>query len=485
MGHWAKYAQQATFLYLAIKTLASPDLDDCIAAIATPPGAGALGVIRLSGKGAFRIGGSLFRGASLSEARSHTIHVGTLHDVDGRLLDEVVALVFRGPQSYTGEDVLEFSCHGSPYVLEQVLQGLLRQGARLARPGEFTLRAYLNGRIDLSQAEAVGDLIAATTAGEHRFALQQLRGGISREMGVLRQKLLDFASLIELELDFGEEDVAFADRSELIRLVDHIADRLQPLLESFSWGNAVKEGVHTVIAGRPNAGKSTLLNALLDESRAIVSEMAGTTRDTIESNLVIGGIRFRLVDTAGIRSDPDGLEALGIERTRAELTRARLVLYVFDVAVTRAEEVLADVEGWLGSGCKVLLVANKMDLHPYATFDQFFAKGVGGLLADQWVPVSARNDMNVSFLKERLRDFVLADAQHPDATVVTNARHYEALLRVMESMDAVREGLASGISGDFLAMDIRRAIHWLGEITGKMGVEDLLGHIFSKFCIGK
>jgi len=465
------------------------EMDETIVALATPSGVGAIGVIRLSGKQTFQVAERVFKGKKLCLQKSHTIHFGTIVKEDGQLLDEVLAFIFKGPNSYTGEDIIEFSCHGSPYIIDQILQLLIRNGARFAKPGEFTMRAYLNGKLDLSQAEAVGDLIASTSAGEHQFAMQQMRGGISKEITGLRQQLLDFASLIELELDFGEEDVAFADRKALSDLVDEIHGLVQKLIDSFSFGNAVKQGINTVIAGRPNAGKSTLLNALLNESRAIVSDIAGTTRDTIEEEMVIDGIRFRFIDTAGLRDAQDSIEAIGIEKTLEKVAQAAILLYVFDVIQTSPQQVQEDIEKWVDAGKHILLIANKMDLNPYTTFDQYFPDEAiqerCKLSAKSWIPISAKNEMNISHLKSSLLKTALGERVNMDGTVITNARHYESLIKVRENMEAVSRGLAEGITGDFLAMDIRAAIHWLGEITGEISTDDLLGNIFGRFCIGK
>jgi tRNA modification GTPase len=366
---------------------------------------------------------------------------------------------------------------------------LIRNGARFAGPGEFTMRAYLNGKLDLSQAEAVGDLIASSSAGEHQFAMQQMRGGISKEISSLRQQLLDFAALIELELDFGEEDVAFADRKALNELVDRIRALVQKLIDSFTYGNAIKQGIQAVIAGRPNAGKSTLLNALLNESRAIVSDVAGTTRDTIEEEMVIDGIRFRFIDTAGLREARDSIEAIGIEKTLEKVAQAAILLYVFDVVQTSPEQVREDIERWISTGKHILLIANKMDLNPYTTFEQYFPNAAMDktlpMTPAAWIPISAKNEMNISHLKSCLLKTAIGEKVNMDGTVITNARHYEALLKVRENMEAVSRGLADGITGDFLAMDIRAAIHWLGEITGEISTDDLLGNIFGRFCIGK
>ena len=422
-------------------------LKDTIIALATPPGSGAIGIIRLSGDDAILLADRFFYGKKLQEAPSHTIHFGTLRDETGRVLDEVLVSLFIAPKSYTGENIVEISCHGSQYILEEVLRLFIRNGARAAKPGEFTLRAFLNGRMDLSQAEAVADLIAATSSGAHKIALNQLRGGISNEIQRLRQELIDFASLIELELDFGEEDVEFADRSQLLNLIARIQTLIRTLLDSFQLGNAVRQGVSTVIAGRPNAGKSTLLNARLNEERAIVSEIAGTTRDTIEETLNIRGIQFRIIDTAGIREAQDTIEAIGVARTLEKVREGAVLMYVFDVIKTSPEQVRQDLARIAHPGLKVLLVANKMDLNPYTRFEHYFPeselepeKAVEGTEpalhfdSRSWVPISALNQMNIEYLKEKLFEAVVEEEIPMDAAVLSNARHYEALQKAGESL---------------------------------------------------
>ncbi|HRK82488.1 MAG TPA: tRNA uridine-5-carboxymethylaminomethyl(34) synthesis GTPase MnmE [Saprospiraceae bacterium] len=455
---------------------------DTIIALATPPGTGAIGVIRVSGPEAIRLTDAVFKGKKLEDQPGHTLHFGSIHDEEGRLLDEVLVSLFRGPRSYTGEDATEISCHGSHYILQEVMALLLRKGARLAKPGEFTLRAFLNGRMDLSQAEAVADLIASESASAHAIAMQQMRGGFSNEIRRLRQELIDFAALIELELDFGEEDVEFANRADLKDLIRRILRLMHDLAQSFQLGNAIKNGVSTVIAGRPNAGKSTLLNALLNEERAIVSEIAGTTRDTIEETLHIGGVAFRIIDTAGIREAQDAIEAVGVAKTMEKVRQSALLVYVFDVVRTSPEAVRADLEQLVGPDTRLLVVANKMDLNPYTSYAHYACE----LLPESaWVPVSALNNMNVEFLKEKLLNSVLQGELRTEHTVVANARHYEALLKSSESLSDALRSIETGISGDFIAMDIRRALTFLGEITGEISSEDLLDSIFSRFCIGK
>ncbi len=467
------------------------DLRDTIVAPATPPGAGAIGVIRLSGPDALLLANQVFSGKDLTQQPSHTVHFGIIRNEHDRVLDEVLATVFVAPKSYTGEHVVELSCHGSPYIIQQVIHLLLQKGARLAQPGEFTLRAFLNGRMDLSQAEAVADLIAAESESAHAVAIRQMRGGFANEIKRLREDLIHFASMIELELDFGEEDVTFANRDDLRQLITKIRHIIHNLIISFQLGNVIKNGVSTVIAGRPNAGKSTLLNALLNEERAIVSEIAGTTRDTIEEVLNIKGVQFRLIDTAGIREAQDQIEAIGVQKTMEKIQQSALLLYVFDVIKTQPQEVWQDLQKLAHPGTQLLVVANKMDLNPYTKWEHYASpvthQPINPSLITQnnFIPISAINQMNIEFLKEKLYEAALAGKTTLESTIVTNTRHYEALQRADESLHAALQGLEQGITGDFLAMDIRRALAYLGEITGAVGVEDLLENIFSKFCIGK
>lgn len=482
-----------------------PDLSDTIVALATPPGRGAIGVIRLSGPQAIEVADRIFKGKVLAKQPSHTAHFGRIESPEGRIIDEVLATVFHENKSYTGQPTVELGCHGSPYILQKIIELSLAAGARLAEPGEFTMRAFLNGKLDLSQAEAVADLIASESEAAHSVALNQLRGGFKKEIQVLRDELIHFASLVELELDFSEEDVEFADRGQLKDLVLRIRQYLQSLIRSFTLGNAIKTGVATVIAGRPNAGKSTLLNALLNEERAIVSDIPGTTRDTIEEVLNIRGIQFRLVDTAGIREAQDQIEAIGVQRTLDKVREASVLLYVWDVAggMTLAE-VFSDLDSLQESGLKLLVVCNKMDRNPYFQTDWLtnptsadihpyllgetpadLSGYTGRLTAEQLVPVSAKNEQNISYLKEKLFELVTDGEVKLESTVVTNARHFDALQRADDALADVLQGLGSGLTGDFVAQDIRRSLAYLGEITGEIGVEDLLGNIFGKFCIGK
>ncbi len=471
---------------------------DTIIALATPPGTGAIAVVRIAGPRAVAAVDELWGGKKkLADQASHTVHFGTIRypareGEERRILDEVLVTIFRAPNSYTGDEAVEISCHGGPYIVRElirVLTGL--DGLRLAQPGEYSLRAFLNGKLDLSQAEAVADLIGASSRAAHDLAVNQLRGGYSHELQGLRQRLIDFAALVELELDFGEEDVEFANREELKTLVDQIRGVVLDMAQSFALGNALKEGIRTAIVGRPNAGKSTLLNALLREERAIVSATPGTTRDTIEEVLNIDGIAFRLTDTAGIRSTEDDIEALGVERSRAAAAASRLLIYVFDVLETSPAQVHADLAEWAGPETRLLVVANKMDLNPYTRYEQYATPGEDGLPAvafteEQWVPMVAEERMNLGLLRDRIHAAALLNAgDTSDGTIVSNARHHEALLQTATALDDVLMHLREGTSGDFVALDIRRALHHLGEITGEVSTDDLLESIFGRFCIGK
>lgn len=479
-----------------------PNFSDTIVALATPPGVGAIAVIRLSGASAIDMADAFFQGKKLAQQPSHTAHFGRITAENGRTVDECLLSIFRVPHSYTGENTVEISCHGSPYIQQEILQLCLRHGARLAQPGEFTMRAFLNGKMDLSQAEAVADLIASQSEAAHSIALRQLRGGFRDEIARLREQLVHFASLVELELDFSEEDVEFADRTALRNLVSQIRAYIQSLMQSFALGNALKTGVATVIAGRPNAGKSTLLNALLNEERAIVSEIAGTTRDTIEEILNIRGVQFRLIDTAGIREAADQIEAIGVAKTMEKIGSASVLVYVWDVAsgMTLAD-VFSDLKNLQTADSQLLVVCNKMDKNPHFKTGWLLNPAAPDvhpyLLAGENAPceglspkasvvaVSAKNQMNIEYLKEKLFEMVGGGAVNFESSVVTNARHFEALQRADAALADVFLGLETGVTGDFVAQDIRRALAFLGEITGEIGVEDLLENIFSRFCIGK
>lgn len=451
--------------------------NDTIVALSTPAGMGAIAVIRLSGSDAIRMCDAVFQGTDLLEAAANTLHVGWLKDGE-QLVDEVVVGIFRAPKSYTTEDVVEISCHGSVFIQQQVLALMVRQGARMAKPGEFTMRAFLHGRMDLSQAEAVADLIASEGAAAHDLAIKQMRGGFSHELSKLRDQLIGFASMIELELDFSEEDVEFANRDELVVLSNRIEKVLDQLIDSFRLGNVIKQGVQTVIAGRPNAGKSTLLNALLNEDRAIVSEIAGTTRDTIEEEVNIHGILFRLIDTAGIREATDVIEQAGVQRTMEKIAQSTLLLYVFDVQEMSVEEVGKDLQQFHQGNYKLLLVGNKMDRGLPA--DKVLALDAFGDV----LYISSKDGSNLDALKERMYQLVGGDNRLGDV-VVTNVRHLEALTKAKGAIQEVLDGIKGKFSGEITALSIRRALNYLGEITGEVTHEDLLDYIFSKFCIGK
>ncbi len=458
---------------------------DTIVALATPSGAGAIAVIRVSGKDAVTLVAPLFRsvsGKDLVKQKTHTIHLGHIIDEE-RTLDEVLVSIFNGPNSYTGENVIEISCHGSPYIQQQIIQLLLRKGCRMADAGEFTLRAFLNGKLDLSQAEAVADLIASDNEASHQIAMQQMRGGFSNEIKHLRDELLNFASLIELELDFAEEDVEFADRSQFKELLARIQHVLKRLIDSFAVGNVIKNGIPVAIVGEPNVGKSTLLNALLNEERAIVSDIAGTTRDTIEDEIAIGGIGFRFIDTAGIRDTKDVVESIGIQKTFEKIEQAQVVVLLFS-----AKEFLANSSQFQIEIEKIknkypqkplIIVANKIDQVNEAEISNL------RLQIPQVLLLSAKTGQGVETLQHQLLDLVNTGALRNNETIVTNTRHYDALLKALEEVEKVQYGLDSGISGDLLAIDIRQALYHFGEITGEITSDDLLGNIFANFCIGK
>lgn len=449
---------------------------DTIVALATAQGISAIAVIRLSGNDAITITQKIFKGKNLTEVPTHTVHFGTLQ-YQGKLIDEVLVTVFKAPNSFTQENAVEISCHGSPVIIKEIIKALLAQGARLAGPGEFTKRAFLNGRFDLAQAEAVADLINAETDNARQAALNQMRGGFSKEINQLREELIHFASLIELELDFGEEDVEFAKRDDLRNLILKIQSYLRTLIQSFDQGNVIKNGVPTVIAGKPNAGKSTLLNVLLNEERAIVSEIAGTTRDVIEDEMVLGGINFRFIDTAGLRETQDVIEAIGVERTRERMKKASIILYLFDLSQERYADIIQEAESIKSLGIPVIKVGNKSDKAEKELMEK--------LKQNDFVFISASNKTNIQQLKDQLLSFFHIDSVKSGDVMVTNLRHYQNLLQTNESLDRVLNGMSNGITGDFLAMDIRQSLHYLGEITGEITTDDLLENIFSKFCIGK
>ncbi len=451
---------------------------DTIVAISTPNGVGAIGVIRLSGEDAVKIVNTIFSGKNILEQASHTIHLGKIihkHEI----LDEVLVSLFLAPSSYTKENVVEISCHGSPYILQKIITALIDNGARPAKPGEFTQRAFLNGRFDLSQAEAVADIIASDSQAAHKIAMQQMRGGISSKLKELRTSLIDFAALIELELDFGEEDVEFADRKQLNILLHQIQLEIEVLLQSFQFGNAIKNGIPVAIIGKPNAGKSTLLNALLNEERAIVSAIAGTTRDTIEEILTIDGYLFRFIDTAGLREAKDEIEKIGIERSKETIDKADIVIYLFDIS----SEDFAVVEEELKiipKNKKVIILGNKQDL------DKSNLDVSEPVFSDNFIAISAKEKVGIDELKTALIKLLLKDKIDQNAVIITNQRHYEALQKSQNAIDEVIQKLQQNISSDFISQDIKTALRHLGQITGVIDIDkDILATIFGKFCIGK
>lgn len=451
-------------------------MNDTIVALATAQGIAAIAVIRLSGKDAISIVQRVFVGKTLDDQPSHTVHFGTIWD-DDRMIDEALVSIFREPNSFTKENSVEISCHGSPVIVKEIIKLLLKQGARLAEAGEFTKRAFLNGRFDLAQAEAVADLINAETDNARQAALNQMRGGFSKEINTLRDELINFASLVELELDFSEEDVEFANRTDLKKLIGNIHAYTRSLVESFDQGNVIKNGVPTVIAGKPNAGKSTLLNVLLNEERAIVSDIPGTTRDVIEDEIVVGGINFRFIDTAGLRETQDVIEAMGVERTKERMKKASLIIYLFDLSQNDFAEIQKEEDALKILGIPYIKVGNKIDKAEPELIKQLKSHG--------FIFISASHGTNIQELKDRILSHFHIDNVKTGDVMVTNLRHYQNLVQTDEALERVLQGIDNGITGDFLAMDIRQALHFLGEITGTITTEDLLANIFSKFCIGK
>jgi tRNA modification GTPase len=462
---------------------------DTIVALASPSGAGAIAVIRISGNEAITIAATVFQsvtGKDITKQRSHTLHLG--HIVDNqKVIDQVLLSIFKGPNSYTGENTIEISCHGSTYIQQQIIQLLLRKGCRTANPGEFTLRSFLNGKMDLSQAEAVADLISSDNEASHQIAMQQMRGGFSNEIAKLREELLNFASLIELELDFAEEDVAFADRTQFQELLNRIEFVLKRLIDSFAIGNVIKNGIPVAIVGEPNVGKSTLLNALLNEERAIVSDIAGTTRDTIEDELVIGGISFRFIDTAGIRETKDVVESIGIKKTFEKIEQAQVVLYLFESLKFKVQstEYITEIEKVKNKYPlkPLIVVINKIDL---LSKDEIL--NINQQLETLNLKpetISAKNNLGIDELKNQLLSFVNTGALRNNDTIVTNTRHYDSLLKALEEIQKVNHGIQTELSSDLMAIDIKEALYHFGMITGQVTNDELLGNIFANFCIGK
>lgn len=460
-------------------------INDTIIALATSSGVGAIAVIRLSGEGSIEIVNQFFNSKygekDLNKVKSHTIHLGNI--VDGnRVIDEVLVSVFKNPHSYTGENVVEISCHGSVYIQQEMIQLFLKNGVRNANAGEFTLRAFLNGKMDLTQAEAVADLISSNSAASHQVALQQMRGGFSNEIKNLRQQLLNFASLIELELDFSEEDVEFADRAEFNRLVEKISAVLKRLIDSFALGNVLKNGIPVAIVGEPNVGKSTLLNALLNEEKAIVSHIAGTTRDAIEDEISIDGVAYRFVDTAGIRTTTDIIESLGIQKTFEKIEQAQLVLHLIEASSAKGIFPEGDEIGEIQKkypSKKILTIINKADLLSDDEISNLKSQ------YSNLIILSAKEKTGIHELTSTLTQLANKGALSNNETIVSNSRHFEALNNALKAIKEVRKGIDNNISADLFAIDIRQALFHLGEITGEVTTEDLLGNIFANFCIGK
>ncbi|RCU42400.1 tRNA uridine-5-carboxymethylaminomethyl(34) synthesis GTPase MnmE [Chryseobacterium lacus] len=458
---------------------------ETICALATPNGVGALGIIRVSGNEALGIVNRCFEGKNITEVASHTVHYGFIKDGDEQI-DEVMVSVFRAPKTFTTENSVEISFHGSPHIARKILEVLMKNGARMAKAGEFTMRAFMNGRIDLSQAEAIADVIASENEASRKVALNQLKGGISNEISVLRGDLLNFTSLIELELDFAEEDVEFADRTAMNMLLNRLEEKLNALMESFQYGNAIKNGVDVAIIGKPNAGKSTLLNALLKEERAIVSDIAGTTRDTIEEILHIKGTAFRFIDTAGIRETTDAIEAIGVQRAKEKIATAKILLYLYDEWDATPEEVIGFVKEFWREDLKVILLHNKIDLSKSNEneFDQILSNALIPEFTTTIIPISAKVQTGIETLKKELSSYV-ENLKTDESTVITNQRHFEALQKSLQSVRNVKTALTQSFHTELLAYELRYALEHLGEISGEFTNDEVLGNIFSKFCIGK
>ncbi len=458
---------------------------DTICALATANGIGAIGIIRISGDDALAVSSKIFDGKNLENAQSHTVHYGFIKD-DDDVIDEVMVSVFRAPKTFTAEDSVEISFHGSPHIAKKILEVLMKNGARMAKAGEFTMRAFMNGRIDLSQAESIADLIASDNEASRKVALSQLKGGITNEISFLRTDLLNFVSLIELELDFAEEDVEFADRSALNQLLDKIKTKLNSLIESFQYGNAIKNGTAVAIIGKPNAGKSTLLNALLKEERAIVSNIAGTTRDTIEEILHIKGHAFRLIDTAGLRDTTDEIEAIGVQKAREKVEHSQILVYLADAATENFSEDIEMIKSLQRDDLKLIICATKIDEvlpHQYEIAESVFRNEISQDF--DFITISAVENQNMQDLKDELSSYVEQLKSEEGNVVITNQRHYEALGKSLEAVDKVKDAITTRISTELLAYELRNALEHLGEISGEVTNDEVLGNIFSKFCIGK
>ncbi|MBW3521852.1 tRNA uridine-5-carboxymethylaminomethyl(34) synthesis GTPase MnmE [Chryseobacterium sp. NKUCC03_KSP] len=458
---------------------------DTICALATANGIGAIGIIRISGDDAIPVSAKIFDGKNLEKVQSHTVHYGFIKDGD-EVIDEVMISVFKAPKTFTAEDSVEISFHGSPHIAKKILEVLIKNGARMAKAGEFTMRAFMNGRIDLSQAESIADLIASENEASRKVALNQLKGGITNEISFLRTDLLNFVSLIELELDFAEEDVEFADRTALNQLLDKIETKLNSLIESFQYGNAIKNGTAVAIIGKPNAGKSTLLNALLKEERAIVSNIAGTTRDTIEEILHIKGHAFRLIDTAGLRETADEIEAIGVKKAKEKVENANILVYLTDAATKDFSEDIEMIRSLQRDDLKLIICATKIDeVSPaqYELVENIFRKEISQVF--DFITISAVENQNMQDLKDELSSYVEQLKSEESNVIITNQRHYEALGKSLDAVNKVKEAIIFQISTELLAYELRNALEHLGEISGEVTNDEVLGNIFSKFCIGK
>jgi tRNA modification GTPase len=450
-------------------------MNDTIIALATPQGSGAIAVIRLSGAHAIEVVDKIFFSKkNLENLTSQSVVFGTIKKED-EIVDEVLISVFRNPKSYTGEDTVEISCHGSPYIIKTILELLVQNNVRMAQPGEFTQRAFMNGKLDLAQAEAVADLIASESKASHSIALHQMRGGVSNELATLRESLINFTALIELELDFGEEDVEFANREELSSLVQNLEVKIQNLIESFNYGNAIKNGVPVAIVGYPNAGKSSLLNLLLNEERAIVSDIAGTTRDTIEEVLTIEGIQYRFIDTAGLRQSDDTIENIGIERTKLAITKADIIIHIYDVRdENHAQNAITPfLDEIAREGKKLIQVVNKIDLK-----EELYT-------SDTIIFLSTKTKQGLDDLKRKMAH-ILEVSKFENSVIISNLRHLESLKLAMISLQEVKQSMIQNLSGDLLSFHLRNTLRHIGDITGNIDIDkDILGTIFGKFCIGK
>ncbi|MFH0865679.1 MAG: tRNA uridine-5-carboxymethylaminomethyl(34) synthesis GTPase MnmE [Bacteroidota bacterium] len=461
--------------------------DDTICAVSTPCGTGAISIVRLSGKEAFGITEKIWKQKNelfkFKELKNHHAYLGNIFSEDGTLLDEAIMIKYKAPESYTTENLVEFSCHGSVYIQNQLMQLLIRKGARAAQPGEFTLRSFINGRIDLTQAEAIADLVSSGSQAAHRLAIQQMRGGFSNEIKELRGKLLNFSSMLELELDFSEEDVEFANRKDLTNLLADIQLHISKLLESYKLGNILKSGIPVTIAGKPNVGKSTLLNILLNEDKAIVTDIPGTTRDAIEDTMVINGITFRFIDTAGLREGIDVIENMGIEKTYEKIDKASIVIYMFDISDSPVDEIKKTItefnNKFIGENKKLIVAANKIDKLVE------LPKGLKQLDDFDTLYISAKRRENINLIIEKLISYASEEMNIEEGNIITSSRHYESLFRMNESVEHAQNGMMNKNPTDLIASDIRFALHYLAEITGEITTEEILGNIFNKFCIGK